>query len=60
LGPAGTGNGTYALLMRVLQKQANTLSYIDCFWVMGLAFGVLIPLVFFMKKAKPGRVAAAH
>jgi hypothetical protein len=46
--------------MRVLQQQANTLSYIDCFWVMGIAFAVLVPLVFFMKKAKPGRVAAAH
>jgi len=46
--------------MRGLQRQAITLSYIDCFWAMGIAFGVLVPLVFFMKKAKPGRVAAAH
>jgi MFS transporter, DHA2 family, multidrug resistance protein len=59
-GPGGTGNRPYALLMRVLQQQANTLSYIDCFWVMGIAFAVLVPLVFFMKKVKPGRVAAAH
>jgi DHA2 family multidrug resistance protein len=59
-GPGRSGNGPYALLMRVLQQQANTLSYIDCFWIMGIAFAVLVPLVFFMKKAKPGRVAAAH
>src|SRR5207248_2852891 len=54
------GNGPYALLMRVLQQQANTLSYIDCFWAMGIAFGLLMPLVFFMKKTTPGRAAAAH
>jgi MFS transporter, DHA2 family, multidrug resistance protein len=59
-GPGGNGNGPYAQLMRGLQRQANTLSYIDCFWAMGIAFGVLVPLVFFMKKAKPGRVAPAH
>jgi MFS transporter, DHA2 family, multidrug resistance protein len=59
-GPGRGGNGPYALLMRVLQRQANTLSYIDCFWVMGLAFAALVPLVFFMKRTKPGRIAAAH
>lgn len=58
-GPSNTGNGPYALLMRTLQQQANTLSYIDCFWLMGIVFGALIPVVFFMKKSKPGR-AMAH
>lgn len=57
--PEGGGNRPYALVMRGLQQQANTLSYIDCFWAMGIAFATLVPLVFFMKKAKPGR-AAAH
>jgi DHA2 family multidrug resistance protein len=59
-GTAGAQDSSYALLMRRLQQQAATLSYIDCFWVMGIAFGVLTPLVFFMKKTKPGRAMAAH
>jgi len=54
------GNGSYALIMRSIEQQANTLSYIDCFYVMGVAFGILIPLVFLMKKTKPGGAAAAH
>ncbi len=58
LGPAG--NAPYALILRRLQQQATTLSYIDCFWAMGITFGLLIPLVFFMKKTKPGRPAMAH
>jgi hypothetical protein len=46
--------------MRTLQRQAETLSYIDCFWLLGIAFGVLLPLVFLMKKTTPGRRAMAH
>ncbi|MBV9081464.1 MAG: DHA2 family efflux MFS transporter permease subunit, partial [Acidobacteriaceae bacterium] len=59
-GPGRTGDGAYALLMRQLQQQANTLSYIDCFYVMGLGFAILVPLVFVMKKTKPGRAMAGH
>lgn len=60
VGTAGAQDSSYMLLMRRLQQQAATLSYIDCFWIMGIAFGVLTPLVFFMKKTKPGRAMAAH
>jgi MFS transporter, DHA2 family, multidrug resistance protein len=60
-GPSsGNGNGPYALLMRILERQANTLSYIDCFWLLGITFALMLPLVFLMKKMKPGRAAAAH
>jgi DHA2 family multidrug resistance protein len=59
-GAGGSENSAYALIMRRLQQQAATLSYIDCFWVMGLAFGVLMPLVFLMKKTEPGRGMAGH
>jgi MFS transporter, DHA2 family, multidrug resistance protein len=58
-GPALNENRPYALVLRILQRQANTLAYIDCFWAMGIAFGLLLPLVFLMKKTRPGR-AAAH
>lgn len=59
-GPAKVGNSPYALVMRTIERQAETLSYIDCFWLLGLAFGCMVPLVFLMKKSKPGRPAAAH
>jgi DHA2 family multidrug resistance protein len=56
----GAANGPYAMLLRTLQQQASTLSYIDCFWLLGIAFGALVPLVFLMKKTTPGRAAVAH
>jgi MFS transporter, DHA2 family, multidrug resistance protein len=56
----GPGNSAYALIARRLEQQANTLSYIDCFYALSVAFALLIPLVFLMKKTKPGRPAAAH
>jgi DHA2 family multidrug resistance protein len=59
-GPAPSGSGPYAILMRSLERQANTLSYIDCFWLLGLIFMALLPAVFLMKKTKPGRAMAAH
>jgi len=57
---SGAGKTPYALIQRLLQRQADTLSYIDCFWLLGIAFAFMVPLVFFMKKTKPGRPAAAH
>jgi DHA2 family multidrug resistance protein len=58
-GAARAGDRPYALVLRSIERQADTLSYIDCFWLLGVAFGCMVPLVFFMKKAKPGR-AMAH
>ncbi len=55
-----TGTESYALILHRLQQQATTLSYIDCFWLLGVVFGLLIPLVFLMRKVKPGRPAMAH
>jgi DHA2 family multidrug resistance protein len=59
-GRGGGGNGPYALLMRTLQQQASVLAYVDCFWLLGLTFAALLPLVFLMKKTKPGRAAGGH
>jgi DHA2 family multidrug resistance protein len=59
-GNGSSVNGPYALVMRMLQQQAETLSYIDCFWLLGVVFGCMIPLIFLMRKQKPGRAAAAH
>ena len=60
LGTGSSGNSPYALIMRILQRQADTLSYLDCFWLLGIVFGALVPLVFLMKKTAPGRAAVAH
>jgi DHA2 family multidrug resistance protein len=68
-GVIGAGNGNtpshpgltaYGVVMQNITRQAATLSYVDCFWVLGVVFGAMVPLVFFMKKVKPGRAAAAH
>jgi DHA2 family multidrug resistance protein len=59
-GMGNSGGGPYALLMRTLQRQADVLSYIDCFWLLGITFGLLMPLIFVMRKTQPGRAAGAH
>jgi DHA2 family multidrug resistance protein len=58
--PPPGSKAPYAVLMQQLMQQANTLSYVDCFYVLSLAFGLMIPLVLLMKKTRPGRAAAAH
>ena len=50
----------YGLVMRNISRQAAMLSYVDSFWVLGVVFGCMVPLVFFMKRVKPGKAAAAH
>ena len=35
----------------VLQRHATMLAFVDDFWLMGLTFLTLIPLMFLMKKA---------
>ena len=58
--PSINSAGPYALVMRTIERQAATLSYIDCFWLLGVAFAFMIPLVFVMRKTKPGRAATAQ
>src|SRR5260370_2865712 len=35
-----------ALLYVIVQKEASVLSFLDCFWVMGVVLAALVPLVF--------------
>jgi hypothetical protein len=37
----------------MLQRQATMLAFVENWWLMGVAFLCLIPLMFLMKKAKP-------
>src|SRR5215467_6532320 len=55
--PAG---GAYAMIQGTVQRQAVMLSYIDCFWFLGVAILCMIPAVFLMKKSKPGGGMAVH
>ena len=50
----------YALIQGTGQRQAVMLSYIDCFWFLGVAILCMIPAVFLMKKSKPGGGLAVH
>jgi DHA2 family multidrug resistance protein len=57
---AAGGNGAYALLMQRILQQAATLAYVDCFWLFGVAFTILIPFVFLMKRVAPGKAGMGH
>jgi DHA2 family multidrug resistance protein len=59
-GPAGTSSVPWALIQNAIARQANMLSYIDCFWFLGVAILLMVPMVFLMKKSKPGGGIAVH
>jgi MFS transporter, DHA2 family, multidrug resistance protein len=50
----------YALIEGTVQRQATMLAYIDDFRLLGIAILVMVPLVFLMKKGKPGGGIAVH
>jgi DHA2 family multidrug resistance protein len=43
----------YGRLYESMQNQASTLSYIDAFWMLGIAAGVMFLLSFMLKKNNP-------
>jgi DHA2 family multidrug resistance protein len=47
----------YALIQGTVQAQATMLAYLDDFRLLGFAILAMIPLVFLMKKGKPGGMA---
>jgi DHA2 family multidrug resistance protein len=47
----------YALIEGTVQRQATMLAYIDDFRLLGWAILAMVPLVFLMKKGKPGGMA---
>jgi MFS transporter, DHA2 family, multidrug resistance protein len=59
-GSAGTSPVPWALIQSSIARQANMLSYIDCFWFLGVAILLMVPMVFLMKKSKPGGEIAVH
>jgi len=57
---AGATQRAYALVQGVVARQATMLAYIDCFWFLGVAILAMVPMVFLIKKAKPGGGIAVH
>jgi MFS transporter, DHA2 family, multidrug resistance protein len=58
--PADALHKAYALLQGNFFRQATMLSYIDNFWLLGVAILVMVPLVFLMKRPKTGGEIAVH
>jgi DHA2 family multidrug resistance protein len=57
---SGATQQAYAVIQSVVGRQASMLAYIDCFSVLGFAIMAMIPVVFLMKKSKPGGGMAVH
>jgi MFS transporter, DHA2 family, multidrug resistance protein len=57
---ADAAQRAYAMIQGTVQRQATMLSYIDCFWFLGVSILCMIPAVFLMKKTKPGGGMAVH
>ncbi len=60
---ASAANATqqaYALIQATVERQATMLAYIDCFWFLGVAILLMVPMVFLVKKGKPGGGMAVH
>jgi DHA2 family multidrug resistance protein len=59
-GPPGSSSLPYAIIQGAVARQATMLSYMDCFYFLGFAILAMVPMVFLMKKSKPGGGIAVH
>jgi MFS transporter, DHA2 family, multidrug resistance protein len=57
---AGATQRAYALIQSVVARQATILAYIDCFWLLGVAILLMVPMVLLIKKSRPGGGMAVH
>jgi DHA2 family multidrug resistance protein len=57
---AGATQQAYAMIQGTVVRQATMLAYIDCFWLLGVAIMAMTPMVFLMKKSRPGGGLAVH
>jgi DHA2 family multidrug resistance protein len=51
--PVTAAGQAHGLLQGMVQRQAAMLAFVDNFWLLGVLFLTMIPLLFLMKKAKP-------
>jgi len=59
-GPAGTSPVPWAIIQATVTRQATMLAYTDCFFLLGVAILAMLPMVFLIKKSKPGGGMAVH
>ena len=59
-GPPGSSPAPYALIQGLVQRQATMLAYLDCFYFLGVAILLMVPMAFLIKKSKPGGGMAVH
>jgi DHA2 family multidrug resistance protein len=52
--PAQAAHQAQAMVYGMVQREAAMLSFVDCFWLLAIIYLALIPLMFLMKKTKPG------
>lgn len=57
---AGATQRAYALIQGVVARQATMLAYVDCFWLLGVSILCMVPMVFLIKKSRPGGGMAVH
>jgi DHA2 family multidrug resistance protein len=57
--PAQAAAQAHGLIYNMVQQQAAMLSFNEVFWVLGIAFLAVIPLMFLMKKTGPVKGAVA-
>jgi DHA2 family multidrug resistance protein len=50
----------HGIAANLLNRQATMLAYIDNFWILGILVAFMVPLVFLMKKVKPGGPMTVH
>ncbi len=55
LGSTGSRSEVYAILYRSMKDQASALSYLDTFWLLGIATAIMFVLSFFLNKNNPRR-----
>ncbi len=60
LDAATASQKAYARVQANVIRQATMLAYVDCFWLLGVVIACLIPVVFLMKRARPGGPMTAH
>jgi DHA2 family multidrug resistance protein len=59
-GPPGSSAGPWAVIQAMVGRQATMLAYMDCFYFLGWAILLMVPMVFLIKKSKPGGGMAVH
>jgi DHA2 family multidrug resistance protein len=57
LSPADAMQRAYAVIQNTVERQATMLAYIDCFWLLACVILGMVPIVFLMKRSKPGEMA---